>query len=70
MKHKGRRSRWFPVKVRPVHHGMYECGVWVTSAQKKLFLWDLEWDGIGFLVPCPMVAKYWRGLKHQPRGKA
>lgn len=60
------RSRWFPRHVLPVHPGVYECGVVITSSQRHLFLWALPWDGVGFLVPCPMVVKQWRGLARRP----
>lgn len=56
------KSRWFPRSVSPVHHGIYECGVVITSMQRGLFSWHLEWDGNGFIVPCPMVVKKWRGV--------
>jgi hypothetical protein len=25
-------------------------------------LWEFEWDGTGFIVPCPMGVTHWRGL--------
>lgn len=62
------RTRWYPYRhlkgppVRPVRPGVYQCLVLITSAQRRLISWDLEWDGVGFLVPIPMVVKYWRGM--------
>lgn len=53
---------WFPRSVAPVHIGEYECAVQITSSAPFL-LWQLEWDGFGFLVPFPMVVHRWRGLK-------
>lgn len=55
------KTRWFPRHVHPVRNGQYECLVMLTSSAPN-FLWTLEWDGKGFLVPCPMVVKHWRGL--------
>jgi hypothetical protein len=34
---------------------------------RSLVLWELEWDGKGFLVPMPMVVHQWRGLAKPPR---
>ena len=56
------RTQWFPRDVDPTRPGVYECGVWITSAQPRPMLWKLEWDGVGFLVPCPMVVQQWRGM--------
>jgi hypothetical protein len=56
------RTKWFPRHVRPVRPGFYECAVRLTSMQRSLMLWQLEWDGKGFLVPVPMVVHQWRGL--------
>lgn len=56
-----RKTRWFPHSVKPVRVGTYECAVRITSSA-PLILWMLEWDGSGFLVPCPMVVHHWRGL--------
>jgi hypothetical protein len=61
-KAKPNRARWRPRNVNPKKPGMYECGVRITSSQPKLFLWELEWDGVGFLVPFPMVVHQWRPL--------
>ena len=55
-------TRWFPRHITPVRPGIYRCAVRLTSAQRVLFLWDLEWDGHGFLVPVPMVVYQWRGM--------
>jgi len=24
--------------------------------------WHLEWDGVGFLVPMPLIVRHWRGM--------
>lgn len=63
----GKRSRWFPRSVKPSERGVYECGVKVTSSQRRPMLWDLEFDGTGFLVPFPMIVCQWRGLARPPR---
>lgn len=55
-------TRWFPRQVTPARPGTYECAVRITSAQRSLMKWNLEWDGKGFLVPCPMVVHQWRGM--------
>lgn len=55
------RTKWFPRSAHPVRNGAYECMVQI-SRSVPLLLWELEWDGKGFLVPCPMVVKSWRGL--------
>jgi len=64
------KTRWFPRHVEPVRHGEYECLVRLTS-NAPLFFWRLRWDGKGFLVPFPMVVKFWRGrtkaATHQPK---
>ena len=65
--HKGRRTPWFSRDQWPVNHGFYECHAKITSSAPP-FKFDLEWDGVGFLVPFPMVIVRWRGLKHRPRG--
>lgn len=58
------RTRWFKRnQVAPVRPGVYECGVLITSAQRNLFLQKLEYDGIGFLVPVPIMRVIvWRGM--------
>lgn len=68
--HQGRRSRWFRRNDPPTIPGTYECGVKLTSSARRLILWDLEWDGRGFVVPCPMEVHQWRGLAHRPRRAA
>jgi len=68
---KGKRTPWFPRSIKPARPGIYECGVAITNAQRTLMLFDLEWDGIGFKVPVPMMVKQWRGLtkpEAQPKG--
>ena len=55
------RTKWFPQNIKPVRNGMYECAVQISRSLPTL-RWMLEWDGIGFLVPCPMVVYNWRGL--------
>ena len=67
MADKRKRTPWFPRTTPPVHPGRYECGVRWTSAMRSLVLWELEWDGKGFLVPMPMVVHQWRGLAGKPR---
>jgi hypothetical protein len=58
---------WYPRHTQPVRNGHYECAVLVTSSAPQI-LFDLEWDGIGFLVSCPMVVTHWRGLAADPGG--
>ena len=67
MDDKRKRTQWFPRNTPPVRPGVYECGVRWTSAMRQLVLWDLHWDGKGFLVPMPMVVHSWRGLAAKPR---
>lgn len=66
-KEAGARTPWFKRTTPPVRPGVYECGVRFTSAIPSLVLWDLPWDGRGFLVPFPMVVHQWRGLRKRPR---
>jgi hypothetical protein len=54
------KTRWFPRHVEPVNHGLYECVVRLPGG--VLTRWMLEWDGVGFLVPCPMMVRQWRGM--------
>lgn len=54
------RTKWFPRHITPVRNGEYECLVRITSSA-PLFRWQLPWDGHGFLVPFPMVVRFWRG---------
>lgn len=54
------KTKWYPRHVHPVRNGIYECAVRISSTA-PLFLWMLEWDGAGFLVPFPMVVRKWRG---------
>lgn len=58
---KAGHTPWFPITTKPVNPGVYECIAWFTSSAPSS-IWDLEWDGKGFLVPIPMVVDYWRGL--------
>lgn len=67
MKDERKRTPWFPRTTPPMRPGRYECGVRFTSAIPNLVLWQLEWDGKGFLVPMPMVVHQWRGLAEQPK---
>lgn len=64
-----RRTPWFPRDIKPAHQGEYECAVKISSSVPAL-LWRLKWDGIGFLVPFPMVVLSWRGLVKRPPGVA
>lgn len=66
-KDKRKRTPWFPRNTPPTRPGLYECGVRWTSAMPTLALWALEWDGVGFKVPIPMVVHQWRGLAKRPR---
>jgi hypothetical protein len=57
------RTRW-RLLIRdgyPIRPGMYECGIRL-SRSLPVMAWDLEYDGIGFLVPVPMMVLQWRGL--------
>ena len=60
------KTQWYPYHmpkmphVAPVRHGTYECAVRISRAVPPL-LWPLKWDGVGFLVPFPMVVLRWRG---------
>jgi hypothetical protein len=61
-----KRTPWFKAtNVRPVHKGEYECSIKISSSVPAM-LWKLEGDGIGFLVPIPMVVQFWRGLAKKP----
>lgn len=64
------KTRWYPQDIRPVRNGEYECLVRITN-RGPLFYWRLQWDGIGFIVPVPMIVKFWRGqtkaAAHQPK---
>lgn len=55
------RTKWFPRHVQPARVGEYECAVQITSSAPPI-LWRLNWDGIGFHVPVPMIVRQWRGL--------
>lgn len=66
-KDRRRRTPWFPRDTKPVHRGTYECAVKISSSVPPL-LWPLAWDGVGFLVPFPMMVLRWRGLVKRPAG--
>lgn len=52
----------------PARPGWYECAVRLCGLQRGLIVWGLlEWDGVGFRVPVPMVVKLWRGLRARPQ---
>lgn len=55
------KTKWYPRNVLPIRNGIYECAAIFTSSAPP-FLFDLEWDGIGFLVPVPMRVVRWRGM--------
>lgn len=63
------RTRWLPRYTAPVRNGVYECQVRISRAVPRL-LWELEWDGRGFLVPFPMVVVWWRGMTKQAHATA
>ena len=67
-KEKPNRARWRSRNTNPKKPGMYQCGVRITSSQRKLFLWELEWDGVGFLVPFPMMVHQWRPMAERAKG--
>jgi hypothetical protein len=64
------KTRWYPRDVLPVRKGYYECGIRISNAQKYSFLWMLKWDGVGFIVPVPMIVDKWRGRTKAAAGKA
>ena len=55
------RTRWYPRNIHPFRNGHYECAVRI-SRSLPLIPWMLEWDGVGFVVPCPMEVHMWRGM--------
>lgn len=55
------RTHWFPREINPVRNGEYECSVLISRSVPPL-RWTLEFDGVGFLVPVPMVVLRWRGM--------
>lgn len=64
-----KKTKWFPRKTPPGMHGFYECAVRLCGPQRGLVVWGLlEWDGVGFKVPCSMIVRKWRGLRHKPPG--
>lgn len=62
-------TRWFPRHVQPARLGTYECVVRISS-RVPAFLWRLEWDGTGFIVPIPMMVDRWRGLTKRAHAAA
>jgi hypothetical protein len=57
------RTQWFKTRdTYPVRPGIYECGVIFTSMQRGAILLKLEFDGVGFLCPTPMLVPMWRGM--------
>lgn len=56
------RTRWFPVGIKPAREGFYECIIRVPG-MPFFVIWGnkLYWDGVGFLVPIPMMVRQWRG---------
>lgn len=62
-----KKTKWLERETPPTRPGLYECAVLLCGLQRGLINWGLlEWDGKGFLVPCPMVVRKWRGLRHKP----
>lgn len=57
------RTRWYPIGIKPIRNGEYECHVRLPGGLQTV--WRLEWDSIGFLVPITMVVYRWRGLTKQ-----
>ncbi len=53
-------TRWYPRSTPPVRRGLYECAAQISRSVPPI-RWMLEWDGVGFLVPCPMAVLRWRG---------
>ena len=62
-------THWFPRRVHPARLGTYECVVRISSSVPA-FLWRLEWDGTGFIVPIPMMVDRWRGLTKRAHAAA
>jgi len=63
-------TQWHERKTPPTRKGFYECAVRVCGIQRNLIIWGLlEWDGVGFIVPMPMVVHKWRGLAKELRGE-
>ena len=54
------KTRWFPCSIHPLRHSNYECVVQISRTVSPM-LWTLPWDGIGFIVPVPMIVHRWRG---------
>lgn len=54
------RTRWMPRNIEPVRNGTYECIVRIPGGIVTVL--PLEWDGMGFIVPMPMIVRKWRGL--------
>jgi hypothetical protein len=65
------RTKWFKTRdTYPVRPGWYECGVLLTSMQKRLIVWELKFDGVGFLCPFPMRVPVWRGMTKRAHDEA
>lgn len=65
------RTRWFKTRdTYPARPGMYECGVILTSMQKCLIRFELEFDGVGFLCSVPMRVPVWRGMTKRAHDEA
>ena len=61
------KTKWFSRTEPPTINGLYECQVRLCGLQRGLVQWGLlEWDGKGFIVPCPMIVRMWRGLRRKP----
>jgi hypothetical protein len=57
-------TKWYPRHIDPIRCGEYECAIKFTS-HMPLIVWNLKWDGDGFIVPFPMRVYQWRGLTRQ-----
>ena len=56
------RTRWYPRHITPVRHGAYECHVRLPGGVRTIWSGPLYFDGVGFLVPMPMMVLHWRGM--------
>lgn len=54
------KTRWYPRHINPVRLGEYECVAQISRSVPSM-LWRLEWDGVGFLCPVPLMIHRWRG---------
>ena len=61
------KTEWFPVKVKPVHLGRYECQFKKTPAWPWPPIAELTWNGKGWLNDDEVVTgvKEWRGLREK-----